>query len=489
MSNITRWNPISEFDDLMNRYNRMFGLARNEREGKDLFSRSDWAPAVDIKETADAFTVEAELPGMNKDDVKVTVHDGVLTIQGERKSEEETKDKKLHRIERFYGSFMRRFTLPDNVDENSVKANFKDGMLTLTLQKAEPKEPKAVEVEVQQPPGSVVTQLVDHGCGLRPHPTPYIKRFCRLLHQHAQAIKHPSSAVVVRPLVEGGGLQGIHHVVHHRIARQNRRRHRRQVTLKAGAGAVDHQIKRSGRLFETAGREFGITGLTGKQAYQRLGLGHGAVGDGQAGGGFRQDWPQHPPYRTTGTQYQDTQAVEVHAEVAGKIPDQANAVGVVGHQGIVGIQVQGVSRAGFFCPRCAMFGLGPGLFLERYGHIQAFAASFEEVPDGAGEIVHRRLDGGVFHRLTGLAGKQAVNTGGFAVGDGVAHHRIEFVSHRFAPASSVRSGNNPSAVPLRCSAPAGGCSPSAPAAAVTSGSTRCARQTATRTGCPGRTPG
>ena len=151
MSNLTRWNPINEFDDLMNRYNRMFGLARTngDREGKDLFSRSDWSPAVDIKETDSAFTIEAELPGMNKDDVKVTVQDGVLSIQGERKSEEETNDKKHHRIERFYGSFLRRFTLPENVDENSVKANFKDGLLTLTIQKAEPKEPKAIEVEVQ----------------------------------------------------------------------------------------------------------------------------------------------------------------------------------------------------------------------------------------------------------------------------------------------------------------------------------------------------
>lgn len=93
--------------------------------------------------------VEAELPGMTKDDVKVTVHNGVLTIQGERKSEEETKDKKLHRVERFYGSFLRRFTLPDNVDENSVTANFKDGLLTLSIQKAEQKEPKAVEIEIQ----------------------------------------------------------------------------------------------------------------------------------------------------------------------------------------------------------------------------------------------------------------------------------------------------------------------------------------------------
>lgn len=150
MSNLTRWNPINEFEDLMNRYNRMFGLTRaGERESKDLFSRSDWAPAVDIKETDQAFTVEAELPGMSKDDVKVTVDDGVLTIKGERRQEEETEDKKMHRIERFYGSFMRRFTLPDNVDENSVKANFKDGLLTLTINKAEPKEPKAIEVNVE----------------------------------------------------------------------------------------------------------------------------------------------------------------------------------------------------------------------------------------------------------------------------------------------------------------------------------------------------
>lgn len=150
MSNLTRWNPISEFEDLIDRYNRYFGLARPsvDREGKDLFRRSDWAPVVDIKETAEAFIVDAELPGMTKEDVKVTVQDGVLTIQGERKKEEETKDDKHHRIERTYGSFMRRFTLPDNIDESSIKASFRDGVLSLTLKKAEPAEPKAIEVEV-----------------------------------------------------------------------------------------------------------------------------------------------------------------------------------------------------------------------------------------------------------------------------------------------------------------------------------------------------
>ncbi|TGN39443.1 Hsp20/alpha crystallin family protein [Marinobacter confluentis] len=150
MNNITRWNPVSEFEDLINRYNRYFGVARSngEREGKDLFSRTDWAPAVDIKETDQAFSIEAELPGMSKDDVKVTVQDGVLSIQGERRQEEETGDRKHHRIERVYGSFIRRFTLPDNVDENSIRANFKDGVLSLTLAKAEPAQPKAIEVNV-----------------------------------------------------------------------------------------------------------------------------------------------------------------------------------------------------------------------------------------------------------------------------------------------------------------------------------------------------
>lgn len=150
MSNLTRWNPVNEFEDLINRYNRMFGLSPRIGDGaRDLFSRSDWSPAVDIKETDKTYTIEAELPGMDKKDVKVTVSNGVLSITGERKHEEETKDKKLHRVERFYGSFLRRFTLPDNVDNNSVDASFKDGLLTLALQKVEPKEPKAIEVDVK----------------------------------------------------------------------------------------------------------------------------------------------------------------------------------------------------------------------------------------------------------------------------------------------------------------------------------------------------
>ncbi|BES69005.1 Hsp20/alpha crystallin family protein [Marinobacter nanhaiticus D15-8W] len=150
MSNLTRWNPINEFEDLLERYNRHFGLpsTRSGNENRDLFRRSDWAPAVDIRETAEAFEIHAELPGIQKEDVKVTVHDGVLTLQGERKKQEESGDEKNHRVERVYGSFMRRFTLPDNVSENDINAAFKDGVLVLTLKKVEPAQPRSIEVEV-----------------------------------------------------------------------------------------------------------------------------------------------------------------------------------------------------------------------------------------------------------------------------------------------------------------------------------------------------
>lgn len=151
MSNLTRWNPISEFEDLLDRYNRQLGLptTQSDRESRDLLRRTDWAPAVDIKETPEAFEIHAELPGIKKEDVKVTVHDGVLSLQGERHKEEESGDEKNHRIERVYGSFLRRFTLPDNVSESDINASFKDGVLSLTLKKVEPAQPRSIEVDVQ----------------------------------------------------------------------------------------------------------------------------------------------------------------------------------------------------------------------------------------------------------------------------------------------------------------------------------------------------
>ena len=107
---------------------------------------ADWTPCVDISETDTAYLVKAEIPGVNKDDVKVTIQDGMLTLQGERKIEK--KSNKFHRVERCYGSFMRSFLVPDDADENKVKAEFKDGMLNITLSKSEKVKPMQVNVSV-----------------------------------------------------------------------------------------------------------------------------------------------------------------------------------------------------------------------------------------------------------------------------------------------------------------------------------------------------
>lgn len=150
MPNLTRWNPVAEFNDLLNRYNQFFGTQSlpSESENRELFHRTDWMPAVDVRETSDTYQIDAELPGMTKDDIKVTVENGVLNIEGERKKEDETKEGTEHRVERVYGRFVRRFTLPDNVDGESADAKFENGILTLTLKKTEPSQPKAINVEV-----------------------------------------------------------------------------------------------------------------------------------------------------------------------------------------------------------------------------------------------------------------------------------------------------------------------------------------------------
>ena len=109
---------------------------------------TEWAPSVDIIEDEKEWLVKADLPEVKKEEVKVTVENGVLTITGERKFEKEEKDKKYHRIERSYGNFLRSFTLPDGADGSKVNAEFKDGVLKVHLPKGEKAKPKAVEVKV-----------------------------------------------------------------------------------------------------------------------------------------------------------------------------------------------------------------------------------------------------------------------------------------------------------------------------------------------------
>lgn len=140
------WNPLREMDDFFSSLRRSFGRGLPATAGDgDLAS---WAPAVDISETDKEYLVKGELPGVKKDDVNVELHNGVLTLSGERRYEKEDKDEKYHRVERAYGSFSRSFSVPDNVDANAISADFKDGVITVHLPKTAAKEPKGTRIPV-----------------------------------------------------------------------------------------------------------------------------------------------------------------------------------------------------------------------------------------------------------------------------------------------------------------------------------------------------
>jgi len=147
--NLVRWNPLRELEEMSDQLNRFFSRQDTQRSnGKEIMTVADWTPSVDISETEVEFHIEAELPEVKKEDVQVTLDNGVLTLQGERKEEREEKGRKVHRIERSYGRFVRSFALPDLVDTAKVKAEFKDGILHLHLPKSEKARPKAIEVKV-----------------------------------------------------------------------------------------------------------------------------------------------------------------------------------------------------------------------------------------------------------------------------------------------------------------------------------------------------
>jgi HSP20 family protein len=117
--------------------------------GAEPFSMAAWSPSCDIYETESEIVVKAEIPGVKKEDVKLSLQDNVLTLSGERKFEEETKKENYVRVERGYGSFTRSFTLPTYVDAKKISAEFKDGLLEVKLPKSEAAKPKEVEIKVK----------------------------------------------------------------------------------------------------------------------------------------------------------------------------------------------------------------------------------------------------------------------------------------------------------------------------------------------------
>jgi HSP20 family protein len=146
---IARWRPMRDmvrFQDEMNRlFDDFFAPPMNRPEWTD----GMWNPSVDVSETKDSVVIKAEIPGMTKDDVKISIQDNTITLKGEKKQEKEEKDANYHRIERSYGSFCRSFTLPTAVKADKIKATYKDGILNVTLPKTEEVKPKEIPISIE----------------------------------------------------------------------------------------------------------------------------------------------------------------------------------------------------------------------------------------------------------------------------------------------------------------------------------------------------
>lgn len=149
MKTVTVWNPFRELDEVQNRLGGFFGGFPRFGNGNGGLKSAQWSPEVDITEDEKEYLVKTDLPEMKKEDVKVTIENGILSISGERKSEKEEKGKKYHRIERSYGSFERTFAMPDDADASKMKAEFKNGVLRVHMPKNPAAQPKKIDVKVE----------------------------------------------------------------------------------------------------------------------------------------------------------------------------------------------------------------------------------------------------------------------------------------------------------------------------------------------------
>lgn len=144
--NVVRWDPFANMDEMFARMPSLLG--RWPRWAGDGEGAVEWSPTVDISETEGEYLLKAQLPAVKKEDVHVTFDDGMLTISGERKQEKEEKGEKYHRIESLHGSFSRSFSLPDAIDPAAIRADSKDGVITVHVPKSktEAKKPKEIKI-------------------------------------------------------------------------------------------------------------------------------------------------------------------------------------------------------------------------------------------------------------------------------------------------------------------------------------------------------
>jgi len=149
MTTLARWTPLRDAFRLHNEMNRLFdfGLPTYGAEGENL--ATGWAPPVDIYEDTEGLTMRAEIPGFNPGDIDLNIENNTLTLKGERKLEKEDKKENYHRVERFYGTFSRSFSLPSTVDTEKVRADSKNGVLTIFLPRREETKPRQIQVKVE----------------------------------------------------------------------------------------------------------------------------------------------------------------------------------------------------------------------------------------------------------------------------------------------------------------------------------------------------
>ena len=147
---LVRWDPFNQMDSLFNRMlrNSLMGLPRLSGEGNGGV-KIEWSPSADISETDKEYLIRAELPAVKREDVKVTVDRGMITIEGERKQQKEEKTEKFHRVESVYGNFTRSFSLPEDINVDAIRCEDKDGVLTVHIPKIQTEKSKVKQIKVE----------------------------------------------------------------------------------------------------------------------------------------------------------------------------------------------------------------------------------------------------------------------------------------------------------------------------------------------------
>ncbi len=146
---VVKWDPLRDLLSIQDRMNRLFEQTLSRSRAEERITASTWSPAVDIYETPETIIMKADLPGLSREDIEIQIRDNTLSLRGERRFAKDVQQENYLRIERAYGAFQRNFTLPATIQQDEIRATFRDGVLELTLPKAEEAKPKKIAIEAR----------------------------------------------------------------------------------------------------------------------------------------------------------------------------------------------------------------------------------------------------------------------------------------------------------------------------------------------------